>query len=305
MPWSSTSAALYIKEDFANYNQSMYNFLSLRADEVDELTVGSGRHRHRRTFGANSLVFYDNNVRASEPTTKGVDLQAAWYGDGWSLSGQVGQSKADNDLKQWFIEPAFTGGFSWDIKRGITFDDPAAARDPANWVAEGFFGNHGIFETEAEDTYGAGRFQPGVRRHVQRAGRRRAPPQARGGFHAQRLSASLRVGDLAQVGTIGLTDIQGFAPDHGRHVYAGRGNVINWVNAAPAELRQSGCGELPQQHLQHRADQQLGLCAAELRQGAAPARQFRRSLREGRDRKHGVRPGKRRAGAAGATRNGW
>ena len=99
-------------------------------------------------------MFYDNNVRGSEPTTKGADLQAAWYGDGWSLSGQVGQSEADNDLKQWFIEPAFTGGFSWDINRGITFDDPEAARDPANWVAEGFFGNHGIFETEAKDTYG-------------------------------------------------------------------------------------------------------------------------------------------------------
>src|SRR5690606_11668598 len=103
--------------------------------------------------GPGSLVFYDNNVRGSEPETKGLDLQAAWYADGWSLSGQLGQSKAENTLKQWFIEPAYTGGFSWDIRRGITFDDPQAARDPANWVAEGFFGNHGVFDTESEDTY--------------------------------------------------------------------------------------------------------------------------------------------------------
>ena len=225
-------SALYIKEDFANYNQSMYNFLSLRADEVDQLTVGANGIVTGGHAGPNSLVFYDNNVRASEPTTKGADLQAAWYGERWTVSGQVGQSKADNDLKQWFIEPAFTGGFSWDINRGITFDDPEAARDPANWVAEGFFGNHGIFKTEAEDTYAQADFSiefvglfdelvVGVRTHQ----------------HEEDFSLNVYgippVGDLEQVGTIGLTDIQGFAPDHGQHVYAGRSNVLNWVTAAP------------------------------------------------------------------------
>ena len=225
-------SGLYIKEDFANYNQSMYNFLSLTADEVDQLTVGENGIVTGGHSGPDSLVFYDNNVRASEPTTKGLDLQGAWYGDGWTVSGQVGQSKADNDLKQWFIEPAFTGGFSWDIRRGITFDDPAAARDPANWRAEGFFGNHGIFETESEDTYAQADFsmefdgmfnalRVGVRRHK----------------HEEDFSLNVYgipgVGDLAQVGTIGLTDIWGFAPDHGQHVYAGRSNVINWVNSGP------------------------------------------------------------------------
>jgi iron complex outermembrane recepter protein len=225
-------SALYIKEDFANYNQSMYNFLSLRADEVDQLTVGSDGIVTGGHAGPNSLVFYDNNVRASEPTTKGLDLQGAWYGDGWTVSGQVGKSKADNDLKQWFIEPAFTGGFSWDIRKGITFDDPEAARDPANWRAEGFFGNHGIFETEAEDTYAQADFSidfdgvlnelvVGVRRHK----------------HEEDFTLNVwgipPVGDLSQVGTIGLTDIQGFTSDQGRHVYAGRGNVLNWVNAGP------------------------------------------------------------------------
>jgi iron complex outermembrane recepter protein len=225
-------SGLYIKEDFANYNQSMYNFLSLRADEVDELTVGPDGIVTGGHSGPNSLVFYDNNVRASEPTTKGLDLQGAYYAEGWSLSAQIGQSKADNDLKQWFIEPAFTGGFSWDIRRGITFDDPAAARDPANWVSEGFFGNHGIFETEAEDNYAQADFtmelggmfdelRVGVRRHK----------------HEEDFSLNVfgipPVGDLAQVGTIGLTDIQGFADNHGRHVYAGRGNVLDWVTSAP------------------------------------------------------------------------
>ena len=225
-------SGLYIKEDFANYNQSMYNFLSLRPGSVDRLTVGSDGIVTGGHTGPNSFVFYDNNVRESEPTTKGLDLQAAYYGDGWTLSGQAGQSKADNDLKQFFIEPAFTGGFSWDIRRGITFDDPVAARDPANWVAEGFFGNNGIFNTEAKDTYGQADFTlelgglfdalvVGVRQHK----------------HEENFTLNVYgippVGDLEQVGTIGLTDIWGFSEDHGQHIYAGRSNVLNWVKSAP------------------------------------------------------------------------
>jgi TonB-dependent receptor len=225
-------SALYIKEDFANYNQSMYNFLSLRADEVDQLTGGANGIITGGHAGPDSFVFYDNNVRASEPTTKGLDLRGAWYGDGWNVSGQVGRSKADNELKQWFIEPAFTGGFSWDIDSGITFDDPDAARDPANWRAEGFFGNHGIFSTEAEDTYAQIDFSwefdsvfnellVGVRRHE----------------HQEDFSLNVwgipAVGDLAQTGTIGFTDIRGFAPDHGQHLYVGRENVLDWVMAGP------------------------------------------------------------------------
>jgi TonB-dependent receptor len=225
-------SGLYIKEDFANYNQSMYNFLSLTPGEVDELTVGANGIVTGGHSGAGSLVFYDNNVRESEPTTKGVDLQGAWLGDQVSVSAQVGTSKADNDLKQYFIEPAYIGGFTWDIRRGLTFDDPEAARDPANWTAQGFFGNNGIFETEAEDTYGQvdlgldfdGMFNElrvGVRQHK----------------HEEDFTLNVYgippTGDLSQVGTIGFTDIWGFAPDHGQHIYAGRGNVLNWVRNAP------------------------------------------------------------------------
>ena len=231
-PFELNLSGLYIKEDFANYNQSMYNFLSLTPDEVDELTVGANGIVTGGHSGAGSLVFYDNNVRESEPTTKGVDLQGAWSGDQVSVSAQVGTSKADNDLKQYFIEPAYIGGFTWDIRRGITFDDPEAARDPANWTAQGFFGNNGIFETEAEDTYGQvdlgfefdGMFNElrfGVRQHK----------------HEEDFTLNVYgippTGDLSQVGTVGFTDIWGFAPDHGQHIYAGRGNVLNWVRNAP------------------------------------------------------------------------
>ncbi|NEL81008.1 MAG: TonB-dependent receptor, partial [Xanthomonas perforans] len=61
----------------------------------------------------------------------------------------------NKDLSQYFIEPFYNGGFSWDTRRGIRFDDPARARDPANWgSAGGWFGNNGIFSTESKDTYG-------------------------------------------------------------------------------------------------------------------------------------------------------
>lgn len=225
-------SGLYIKERFDNYNQSVYNFLTLRAEEVDELNLGPNGIVTSGHSGANSVVFYDNNARVSEPTTKGLDLKADYDGDGWGVSGQIGRSEADNELEQYFIEPAYTGGFSWDINRGITYDDSAAARDPANWVAEGFFGNTGVFSTEAEDTYGQVDFskqfdgtfnqlQVGVRRHE----------------HTEDFSLNVYgippVGDLAQVGTIGLTDIDGFADDHGRHLYVGRDNVIDWVRNAP------------------------------------------------------------------------
>ncbi|HWK75760.1 MAG TPA: TonB-dependent receptor [Povalibacter sp.] len=229
-------SGLYISEDFANYNQSMYTFLDNLPGQVDQLNVGANGIASSGHSGPTGRIFYDNNVRASEPTTRGLDLQGAWQGEGWSLSAQVGRSKSDNDLKQWFIEPVYTGGFSWDINNGVTFDDPGAARDPANWVGLGFFGNHGIFKTETKDTYGQADFSIelgggvfdqlhlGVRRHK----------------HDEDFSLNVYpispVGDLAQVGTVGLTDIQGFTGDHGRHVYAGRGNVLNWVNGAPPDF---------------------------------------------------------------------
>ena len=225
-------SGLYIKEDFANYNQSVYNFLSLRPGEVDQLTEGANGIVTSGHTGPNSLVFYDNNVRASKPTTKGLDLQANYRGDGWMLSGQVGQSKADNKLQQWFIEPAFTGGFSWDINRGISFDDPAAARDPANWKAEGFFGNTGIFSTRAKDTYGQVDFTKqfnSVFNSLQ-VGLRRTKHEEDFSLNVYGIPPT---GDLSQVGTIGFTDLSGFAPDHGQHLYVGRNNVIDWVNNAP------------------------------------------------------------------------
>lgn len=226
---------LYIKEDFANYNQSVYNWLTLDADAVDSLTVGpdgvvTGGHV---TGGP---VVYDSAARVSEPTTKGLDLQMDYDGDGWGLSAQVGQSEADNVMRQYLVEPIFRGDYSWNINTGITFDDVAASRDPANWGE--VFSNNGNFFNESKDSYGQIDFskqfnsvfnllQVGVRRHEHEED------------FALRVYGPSRSGTLADVGTVGYADtmdgFSGFSPSHGDHIAIGRDNTIDWVTGTPLD----------------------------------------------------------------------
>ncbi|WP_040232784.1 TonB-dependent receptor domain-containing protein, partial [Xanthomonas citri] len=96
------------------------------------------------------------------------------------------------------------------------------------------FGNNGIFSTESKDTYGQldlnlqfdsvfNQLLLGVRH----------------GKHDERFELNVyggvTPGTLADVGTIGLTDLQGFYPDHGRHIQAGRNNVLNWIRNSPVD----------------------------------------------------------------------
>jgi len=237
-------SGLYIKENFDNYNQSMYSFLTWNpgtVGAVDQLggvrngVVTSG-HSNASSSADSGTVIYDNNVRLSEVTTKGLDLRGAFRGDGWGVSGQAGQSRSENkDLSQYFIEPFYNGGFSWDMDKGITFDDPAGARDPQNWgSAGGWFGNNGVFSTESKDTYAQLDFNvqfDSIFNQLQFG--------VRHGKHEEAFTLNVyggvTPGTLADVGTIGLTDIQGFSPDHGRHVQAGRNNVLNWVRNSPID----------------------------------------------------------------------
>ncbi|MBB5875292.1 TonB-dependent receptor [Xanthomonas sp. 3498] len=237
-------SGLYIKEDFDNYNQSMYSFLTWNPGTVaavDALgdvrngVVNSG-HSSANASAGGGTVIYDNNVRQSQVTTKGLDLRGAYRGERWTLRGQIGQSKSDNDhLAQYFIEPFYNGGFRWDLDRGIRFDDAAAARNPANWgSAGGWIGNNGVFSTQSKDRYGQldldlqfdgvfNQLLAGVRQ----------------GKHDEDFALNVYGGvtpaTLADIGTIGLTDIRGFYPDHGQHVQAGRGNVIDWIRNSPVD----------------------------------------------------------------------
>ena len=238
-------SGLYIKENFDNYNQSMYSFLTWNdgtRNAVD--TLGGVRNGVATTghSGANSdltsgTVIYDNNVRESEVTTKGLDLRGAWKGEAWGVSGQAGQSKSENkNLAQYFIEPVYNGAYGWSLDKGLSFDDPAAARDPANWGAPGgWLGNNGVFATESKDTYAQLDFNvqfDSIFNQLQFG--------VRHGKHEENFELNVyggvRTGNLVDVGTIGLTDIQGFGDDQARHIQVGRDNVLAWVKGSPLDF---------------------------------------------------------------------
>ncbi|WP_337244726.1 TonB-dependent receptor [Luteimonas sp. gir] len=234
---------LYIRENFDNYNQSLYSFLTWNPGTigaVDRLDQGPngvvvGGHSGSNADPDGGTVIYDNNVRESEVTTKGLDLRGAWQGDIWGIAAQVGRSKSDNtNLAQYFIEPVYNGGFSWHIDDGIRFDDPEAARDPGNWGSNGWLGNNGIFSTESENRYGQLDFNvrlPGVISML-RFGARQVKQEER---FALNVYGGVNTGFLDEVGTIGLTDIRGFHPDHGHHLQVGRDNVIDWIRNSPID----------------------------------------------------------------------
>lgn len=239
-------SGLYIKENFDNYNQSMYSFLTWNdgtRNAIDQLGgvrngVATSGHSNANADATSGTVIYDNNVRESEVTTKGLDLRGAWKGEGWGVNGQVGQSKSENkNLAQYFIEPVYNGAYSWSVDDGLTFDDPAGARDPANWGAPGgWLGNNGIFATDSKDTYAQLDFNvqfDSVFNQLQFG--------VRHGKHEENFELNVyggvRTGTLADVGTIGLTDgIQGFGDDQSHHIQVGRDNVLRWVKGSPLDF---------------------------------------------------------------------
>lgn len=237
-------SGLYIKENFDNYNQSLYSFLTWNDGTiaaVDQLgsvrngVVGSGHSNANAVAGGNNVI-YDNQVRTSEITTKGLDLRGTWRGERWGVSGQLGQSKSENkDLQQYFIEPTYNGGFSWNLNDGLHFDDPAAARDPANWGANGgWLGNHGISSTDSEDRYAQLDFNvqfDGVINQLLFGVRHAKHEES----YLANVYSGVTAATLADIGTIGFTDIQGFSSDQGRHVQVGRDNVLNWVGNSPID----------------------------------------------------------------------
>jgi TonB-dependent receptor len=231
-----TLSGLYIRENFGSYNQSVYNFLHQNAGTmgaVDHLVQSSdGLVTGGHSSGPNAAIIYDNQLRESVVTTKGLDLRGTYRGDGWRLGGQAGVSKSENpDIGQWLLEPTYFGGFGWDDRHGYKLDDPASGRDPSRWGG-GWLGNHGVFSAHAKDTYGQLDFTKDL-----------------GGFfnqllvgvryskhdedYALNVYGGVTPGTLADVGTIGFTDIldqfDGFSPDHGHHIQVGPGNIRRWI----------------------------------------------------------------------------
>ncbi len=248
--FSANLSGLYIRENFANYNQSVYNFMHWNAATMgatDAFNVGSGgvvTSGHSSSDGG--AIVYDNQLRHSVVTTKGLDFKADYQGDHWSLGGQGGFSKSDNpNIGQYLLEPVYYGGFNWDINKGFQADDQTSYHDPASWGG-GWLGNNGRFSSHAKDRYAQldfshdfnsviNQMQVGIRytRHNEDYGL-----GVYGGVNG---------GTLADVGTIGDTDILdpfNVFDNFGNHIQVGEDNIRDWINNSPLDYQHSDPGSL-------------------------------------------------------------
>ncbi|MFI4968832.1 MAG: TonB-dependent receptor [Lysobacterales bacterium] len=249
---------LYIREKFNNFNQSMYGFTTQTPQNITSLTPGpngliTGGHSCGNDDptcpglpenGGNGAVntYLDNQVRVSTVTTKGLDLHGVYHGEDWSLGGTIGESKADNKSNaQAFIEPYYNGGYSWDIRRGITFDDSAAAANPANWhdgdtPGGGWGGNYARWPATAKDAYGQLDFSKNFDSFINQllVGVRYAKHDEERSLF---IFGGVRTANLATIGFDGLTDIlsgfNGFSSDQRHHVQTSFNDVLAWVLGSP------------------------------------------------------------------------
>jgi iron complex outermembrane receptor protein len=249
---------LYIREKFNNFNQSMYGFTSQTPQNITSLTPGgngliTGGHSCGNddptcpglvANGGNGPVntYLDNQARVSTVKTYGIDLRGLYNADGWHLGGQAGYSKSDNtDNSQSFIEPYYNGGYTWDIRHGITFDNSAAAADPTNWhdgdtPGGGWGGNFGQWPAEAKDKYAQADWGKNFDSWINElliGVRWNKHDEDRQLF----IVGGVRTANLATIGFDGLTDILsgfgGFSNDQRHHVETSFNDVINWVAGSP------------------------------------------------------------------------
>lgn len=150
--------AMYVDENYDNWNTSFYPMPSANPDNVDKLgavkdgvirtghvcsTVFSHPCQNGATISGPATVYFDSFPRASNVTIKGFDLSGEYRGDGWGMAVKAGVSKSSNpNQRQYTMNAAFHGGYSFDLDKGVTFDDPAAVRDPQNWTVGGLNGSN-------------------------------------------------------------------------------------------------------------------------------------------------------------------
>ncbi|UPG85661.1 TonB-dependent receptor [Luteibacter aegosomatis] len=169
--WDIDVNSLFIRENFDNWNQSLYPFTgsSGTLGNITSFTPGpngvitGGHVCGNDNVGCPAIAqgTFDSNIRKSVVRTSAFDVKSTYRGDSWTLGGAAGYSKAvNNDISQAVMEPVYGGGYTWDINHGFNFDSPAAARNPANWHMGdapglgGWPGNYGDYDAHSRDTYG-------------------------------------------------------------------------------------------------------------------------------------------------------
>lgn len=234
---------LYVRENFQNWNQSLYAITSDHINGITGLTSnGNGQITGGHSCGTDTVgctdhavTILDENVRKSVVTTKGLDLKGAYKGDSWGLSGQGGFSNSGNPhAEAALFSPRYYGGYNWDVRKGMRFDDPVAARDPAHWGLD----NNSYYTrtpSHTRDVYGQLDFSKdfdGAFNQLQ-AGVRYTKHTENSSWLRYYVPASADGTTVADVGGAGYTDIfgafSGMSDDYRRHLQIERGKARNWV----------------------------------------------------------------------------
>ncbi|MFI4980636.1 MAG: TonB-dependent receptor, partial [Nevskiales bacterium] len=259
--------AMWMQDRLDNLNQSMYAFTAWTPSTqagIDSLTPGNngviiGGHNCDPSTAPSTTpcsgiggTILDANARRSLITTQGLDLHGTYKGEGWKLYGQVGISNSHDVLQQAFIEPVYTGGYTWSIGQGFAFDDPNAAQNPANWKENGgFFGNYASEPYSARDNYGQVDFSKDFDGFINQLliGFRYAVHHEGQTLNVYTgVSTTTAAGNpvsLADVGAGPLTDLSGlsslnFLPGSINHVQPGSGDAVyNWVLGTPNLVSQA------------------------------------------------------------------
>ncbi len=156
---------MYMKDNLNNVNQSMYPWATHNAAGITSLTEGPNGiitgGTQAGTACVNNLAcnstantYTDNYARGSHVTTKGVDWQGIYKGDGWRLSSQLGVSASRNPMNSAVKEIFYGGGFNWNLSKGAQFTDPSEANNPNYWADNGWGGNYETILYKARDVYG-------------------------------------------------------------------------------------------------------------------------------------------------------
>jgi TonB-dependent receptor len=245
---------LYVKENFDNWNQSLYPIPTFTPQNIDSvykdangIVAGHVCGNDSPTCGGIANSILDSNIRRSEVTTKDFDLKGKYRGDGWDLTGQIGYTKADNPTSsQTFIEPVYGGGYSWNLSNGVNFDSPQAARDPANWSTApadgGFAGNFGQIPSNSKEKYAQldfGKDFDGFINQVLVGVRYNDHTESQ----LQHVFQGVNTGTLAQIGTSGYTDLfDGNLgdSDFAHHIQPSEGAQKDWVMNSPLNIDDPG-----------------------------------------------------------------
>ncbi|MGH8191445.1 MAG: TonB-dependent receptor [Rhodanobacteraceae bacterium] len=255
---------LYVRENFDNFNQSMYGFQHSVPNNITAFTDSNGFVTSMDVCGVGQVdgngnpckssgMTFDNNARAATTKVKGLHLDGDFKGDHWGVSGQVGVSTAHDRQQQWFLEPVYLGGYSQSLTGGWTFDNPSAARDPANWGTfntatnttdlsgplGGFVGNTGIIPFNAKTTYGQVDFHVDFDSIFDRLQFGARYVNDKHNTNNMTWSGGVNQFTLSQLGEMQFPDIMqanafaGISPDMKDHIAPTRSDIIDWINGSP------------------------------------------------------------------------